>query len=177
MTDLFGVGGDYPLIDYNTQPENTMPQHKFTTTVIGHESIDAAGIKPPFGVVEVFQRKGRVPVKGTINGFPFRSSLMNMGDGHCMAVNAQMRAGAKCKAGDTVLVIMELDEDERKVEVPAYLKKIINSDAKAKEFWAKLSFTHQKEYVREIDGAKKPETREKRIAAMMSDLRSGKRRG
>jgi hypothetical protein len=153
-----------------------MPQYKFTTKVIGHDSIDAAGIKPPFDVVEVFQRKGRVPVKGTINGFPFRSSLMNMGDGHCMAVNAQMRAGAKCKAGDRVEVVMELDEEKRVVEVPAYLKKIINGDAKAKEFWGTLSFTHQKEYVREIESAKRPETREKRVAAMMDALHNSRRK-
>lgn len=151
-------------------------QHKFTTKLIAHESIDAAAIKPPFDVVEVFQRKGRVPVKGTMNGFPFRSSLMNMGDGHMMAVNAQLRAGAKCKAGDTVEVVMELDEEKRTVEVPAYLKKIINSDPKAKEFWGRLSFTHQKEYVREIKGAKRRETREKRIAAMMDALRSNRRK-
>jgi len=101
---------------------------------------------------------------------------MNMGEGHMMVVNAQLRACAKCKGGDTVGVVMELDEDKRTVEVPAYLKKIINSDAKAKEFWAKLSFTHQKEYLREIDGAKRPETREKRIAAMMDALRKGQRK-
>jgi len=153
-----------------------MAQHKFKIKLIGHEGTSVAALKPPFDVVEVFQRKGRVPVKGTVNGFPYRSSLMNMGDGHMMAVNAQLRAGANCKGGDTVEVVMELDEDERKVEVPAYLKKIINSDAKAKEFWPKLSFTHQKEYVREIDGAKRPETREKRIAAMMDALRKNQRK-
>ncbi len=137
-----------------------MSQHKFTVKLVGRPGSEAAAMKPPFDVVAVFERKGQVPVKGTINGFPFRSSLMNMGEGHMMGVNAQMRAGAKCKAGDTVAVIMELDRDERKVEVPGYLKKIIGSDTKAKESWAKLSFTHQKEYVREIEGAKRPETRE-----------------
>ncbi len=89
-----------------------------------------------------------------------------------MAVNAELRAGGKCKAGDTVKVVMELDEEERKVEVPVYLRKIINSDAQAKEYWSKLSFTHQKEYVREIEDAKKPETRERRIASMMDALRN-----
>lgn len=153
-----------------------MPKHKFKVKLIGQPGSQVAALKPPFDVVEVFQRKGRVPVKGTINGFPFRSSLMNMGDGHMMAVNAELRAGANCKAGDTVDVVMELDEAERKVEVPAYLKKIINSDAKAKEFWSKLSFTHQKEYVREIDAAKRPETKQKRIAAMMDALKKGKRK-
>ena len=153
-----------------------MAQHKFKVKLIGHAGTHIAALKPPFDVVEIFQTKGRVPVKGTINGFPFRSSLMNMGDGHMMAVNAQLRAGAHCKGGDTVEVVMELDEAERTVEVPAYLKKIINSDAKAKEFWNKLSYTHQKEYVREIDGAKRPETREKRIVAMMDGLRKNQRK-
>jgi uncharacterized protein YdeI (YjbR/CyaY-like superfamily) len=54
---------------------------------------------------------------------------------------------------------MELDEDKRTVEVPARLKKIIDRDPKAREFWPKLSFTHHKEYVREIEEAKRPETR------------------
>ena len=153
-----------------------MTQHKFTVKLLGQSGTEVAALKPPFDVVEVFQSKGRIPVKGTINGFPFRSSLMNMGDGHMMVVNAEMRAGAKCKGGDQVSVVMELDEEKRTVEVPGYLKKIINSDPKAKQFWPKLSFTHQKEYVREIEGAKKPETREKRIAAMMDSLRRGKRK-
>ncbi len=153
-----------------------MSQHKFSVKLIGQEGSVVAALKPPFDVVEVFGRKGRVPVKGTINGFPFRSSLMNMGDGHMMAINAELRAGGKCKAGDTVKVVMEVDEEERKVEVPASVKKIINSDPQAKEHWAKLSFTHQKEYVREIEDAKKPETRERRIASMMDALRKGERK-
>lgn len=153
-----------------------MPQHKFKVKLIGDHGKSTAALKPPFDVVEVFHTKARVPVKGTINGFPFRSSLMNMGTGHMMAVNAELRAGANCKGGDTVSVVMELDQDERKVEVPAPLKKIIASDPKAKESWSKLSFTHQKEWMRAIEDAKRPETREKRIAAMMGALRENKRK-
>lgn len=153
-----------------------MAKHKFKTKLSAHAGMETASLRPPFDVVEIFGRKGRVPIKGTINGFPFRSSLMNMGDGHMMVVNAEMRTGAKCEAGDTVSVVMELDEQKRSVEVPAYLKKIINGDAKAKEFWEKLSFTHKKEYVREIEDAKRTETREKRITAMMDALRKNQRK-
>jgi len=95
-----------------------MTQYKFTVILLRQAGSEVAALKSPFDVVEVFQCKGRVPVKGTINGLPFRSSLMNMGDGHMMVVNAQLRAGAKCKGGDTVSVAMELDEDERTVEDP-----------------------------------------------------------
>jgi Domain of unknown function (DUF1905)/Bacteriocin-protection, YdeI or OmpD-Associated len=153
-----------------------MKQHKFKVKLSGQPGSQVAALKPPFFVAAVFQRKGRVPVKGTINGFPFRSSLMNMGDGHMMVVNAQMRAGAGCEAGDTVDVVMELDEEERTVEVPGYLKKIIDGDPKAKEFWPRLSFTHRKEYVREIEEAKRPETRERRISLMMEALRAQQRK-
>lgn len=153
-----------------------MAQQKFKVKLLGHAGSSAAILKPPFDVAAVFQRNGRVPVKGTINGFPFRSSLMNMGDGHMMVINAQMRAGAECEAGDIVAILMELDEDKRTVEVPTYLKKMIAADPKTKESWSGLSFTHQKEYVREIEDAKRTETREKRIAIMMDALRRGVRK-
>ncbi|HWS95602.1 MAG TPA: YdeI/OmpD-associated family protein [Candidatus Methylomirabilis sp.] len=156
----------------SSSPKPSTTQHKFKVQLLGQEGSSVAALKPPFDVVEVFQRKGRVPVKGTINGFPFRSPLMNMGEGHMMVVNAKLRAGAKCKAGDTASIVMELDTEERTVELPAYLKKIIAAYPNAKETWDKLSFTRKKEYVREIDGAKRPETRQKRIAAMMDALRN-----
>jgi uncharacterized protein DUF1905 len=66
-----------------------MTQHKFRVRLLGQAGSEVAALKPPFDVVAVLQRKGRGPVKGTINGFPFRSSLMNMGDGHMMVVNAR----------------------------------------------------------------------------------------
>ena len=153
-----------------------MARQKFKVKLAGRKGSEVSAIVPPFDVAEVFGTGGRVPVKGTVNGAPYRSSLMNMGEGHLMVVNAELRTAARCKAGDIVEVVMEGDEAERNVEVPAYLLKIIKGDAKAAEFWQKLSFTHKKEYVREIEGAKRPETREKRIAAMMDALRKGERK-
>jgi len=151
-------------------------KHKFKVKLFGMPGMETAALKPPFDVAKTFGMKGRVPVRGTINGFPFRSSLMNMGEGHMMVVNAQLRAGAKCRADDTVEVVMEHDDAKRTVTPPAWLKKIIHGDAKAKAYWAKLSSTHQKEYVREITEAKKEETRDKRVAAMMTALRTGTRK-
>ena len=90
-----------------------MTQRKFRVKLLGQAGSEVAALQPPFDVVAAFERKGRVPVKGTINGFPFRSSPMNMGDGHTMVVNARLRAGAKCKAGDTVAVLMEIEADGR----------------------------------------------------------------
>src|SRR5437588_4039830 len=78
----------------------------------------SAALRPPFDVLTVFGTKARVPVRGTINGVPFRSSLCNMGSGHLMGINRELRTSAKCGAGDTVDVVLERDREERVVEVP-----------------------------------------------------------
>lgn len=150
---------------------------RFKVRLEGKQGSQVAALRPPFDVPTVFGTKARVPVHGTINGHPFRSSLCNMGDGHFMAVNAEMRAGAKCKAGDMVDVVLQRDREERVVEVPAEITKIIASNKAAQATWDSLSFTHRKEWIRAIQEAKKEETRQVRIAKMMEALKAGKRVG
>ncbi|MCU1309481.1 MAG: hypothetical protein JWO20_606 [Candidatus Angelobacter sp.] len=150
---------------------------KFRVKLEGDTKSDAAAVRPPFDVPTIFGTKARVPVRGTINGFPYRSSLCNMGFGHFFVVNKEMRAGAKCKAGDTVDIVLERDREERVVVVPASIKKIIATNKTAQATWDSLSYTHKKEWVRAIEGAKREETRQSRIEKMMSALRAGKRIG
>lgn len=150
---------------------------RFKVKLEGAEGSEVAGFHPPFAVPEIFGTKARVPVRGTINGFPFRSSLCNMGGGHMMVVNKSMRTGAKCKAGDVVDILLQRDRDDRVVDVPEYLTQLIDTDKKAKATWDSLSFTHKKEWVRAIEEAKKEETRQARIQKMMSAMKAGKRIG
>ena len=100
-----------------------------------------------------------------------------MGDGHMMAVNAEMRAGGKCKAGDLVDVRLQRDHEQRVVEVPSDIEKVIASNKTAQATWDSLSFTHKKEWVRAIREAKKEETRQSRMNKMMEALKAGKRVG
>nr|MDQ3820974.1 DUF1905 domain-containing protein [Acidobacteriota bacterium] len=81
---------------------------RFRVTLDKDEKSEATGIQIPFDVEKAFGKRGRVPVRGTINGFQFRSTIFPMGGGcHFMAVNKGMREGAKVKAGDTISVVME----------------------------------------------------------------------
>jgi len=150
---------------------------QFRVKLEGAEDMEIAAMRPPFDVPTVFGTKARVPVRGTVNGFPFRSSLCNMGDGHMMVVNKQMREGAKCRAGDIVEFVLQRDRDERVVEVPAEIDKIIASNKTAHATWKSLSYTHQKEWVRAIAEAKREETKQSRIKKMMDALKAGKRIG
>jgi hypothetical protein len=150
---------------------------EFRVKLEGDSKSDAAAVRPPFDVPTIFGTKARVPVRGTVNGFAFRTSLCNMGDGHFFVVNKEMREGGKCKAGDVVDIMIERDKEERVVEVPASLKKIIATNKTAQKTWDSLSYTHRKEWVRAIEGAKKDETRQSRIEKMMAALKAGKRVG
>jgi hypothetical protein len=141
----------------------------------GKEGSSVAWLNAPFDVTKVFGTRARVPVRGTINGFPFRSSLMPMGGCHGMAVNKTMRDGAGVEAGHTVSVVMERDEAERVVKIPPLLKNALAKSKTAQANWQKLAYTHQKEIALSITGAKQEETRARRLAKAVNVLKTGKK--
>jgi hypothetical protein len=132
-----------------------------------------AAIDPPVDAVEFFGTRARVPIRGTINGYPFRSSLMPCGGKRMMPVNRKLCDGAGVEPGDVVHVVMKRDEEERIVEAPPALKKALVKNKIARGNWEKLSFTHKKEMAESIVGAKQQETRLRRLAKIMSVLESG----
>ncbi len=146
---------------------------RFRVKLEGVERSVGAWLNAPFDVPKKFGTRARVPVRGTINGFPFRSSLMPMGGCHGMAVNRAMREGANAQAGDVVEVVLERDNEARTVEAPPELKKELAKSKKARERWDELAFTHKKEMAASISGAKQEETKKRRLAKVMQVLKTG----
>ena len=72
-------------------------------------------------------------------------------------------------------VMKGIDVENRIVSPPAELESIFVKHHKAKEFFTSLSFTNQKEYVTWIEGAKKEETKRRRIAVVQEKLLAGKK--
>ena len=146
---------------------------RFRVKIEGKEAGVVSAITPPIDVKETFGVRGRVAVRGTINGFPFRSSLMPMGGCHMMPVNKTLCEGAGVKPGDLVDVVIERDEEERTVDAPPELEKELKKSEKALERWESLSFTHKKEMAAAIRGAKQEETKKRRLAKVVEVLKSG----
>lgn len=139
----------------------------------GEGSVCAISID--FDVEQTFGKRGRVPVRGTLNGAPFRSSLFPMGGCHFMVVNRHLREAAGVSGGETVTVTMERDDEPRTIEPPADFARALKANEEARATWDDLSYTHRREHVEHIEEAKKPETRSRRIEKSVALLAAGKK--
>jgi hypothetical protein len=119
-------------------------------------------IPVPFDPKTVFG-KMRAPVKVTLNGFTFRSTIAAMGGPPCIPLRKSNREAAGLQGGETIEVRLDLDTDEREVTPPKDFVAALKATRRAWERWCGLSYTHQREHVESIEGAKKPETRARRI--------------
>jgi hypothetical protein len=135
----------------------------------------ATGIEVPEEVVTALGAGNRPPVRVTIGEYTYRTTVARMGGRFLVGVNAEHRANAGVSAGEQLDVEILPDTEPREVSVPADLAAALAQDAKASETFDRLSYTHRKEWVRWVEEAKKPETRETRVAKTVESLRSGKR--
>jgi hypothetical protein len=146
---------------------------KFTTTIQG--SGNKTGIVVPEQVVTELGAGKRPPVVVSINGKSYRSSIAVMGGQNLISLSAANREFVGVEAGDTVDVDVVLDTQPRIVEVPEDLAAAMGAEPAAQEFYATLSYSAQRRYVEPLGEAKTPETRSRRIAKVVEDLKAGKK--
>ena len=133
----------------------------------------AAGIEVPAKVVAALGSSKRPPVRATINGFTYRSTVAVMGGKFMLGVSNEVRESAGVAAGDTVDVDLELDTEAREVPIPTDFAAALARDAKAKKFFDGLSYSKKLRLVIPID-IKNVETRKQRIAKTVEQLREGR---
>ena len=145
------------------------------SAVIENAGGGGAFVRIPFDVEDAFGKK-RVKVKATIEGEPYRGTLVRMGEPcHILVILKNIREKVGKDFGDEIEVMVEEDLEPRVVEVPPELAQALAQDPQAESFFQRLSYTHQKEYVTWVESAKQEITRNSRIAKTIEMLKQGKR--
>jgi hypothetical protein len=142
---------------------------KFQATVeLGGRT--ATGIAVPDEVVTALSTSKRPPVRVTIGGHTYRTTVARMGGRFLVPVSAEVRAASGVAAGDVVDVDIEPDDAPREVAVPDDLAAALDAVPGARARFDALAHSRRKEHVRAVEEAKAPATRERRIARAVEQL-------
>ncbi len=148
---------------------NTGQKHTFRARI---ENAGGGGafVTIPFDVEQVFGKK-RLPVIASIAGEPYRGSLVRMGGPcHILGIRKDIREKIGKTIGDEIEIVLEEDTAPRQVAIPTDLQQAFVDQPDAGAFFEQLAYTHQKEYIRWIDEAKRAPTRQKRVAQTVEML-------
>jgi uncharacterized protein YdeI (YjbR/CyaY-like superfamily) len=125
----------------------------------------------PFDVAKTWGTRGRVKVKGEINGFAFRTSLFpRTNGGHFLLVNKRMQAGAKAAPGAVARFRLEPDTEERTVALPTELKRLLAEERPLLRWFNTLNYSTRKYIAEWIAEVKSPEARVRRSEQLAERL-------
>ena len=146
---------------------------RYRTTILAAGKT-AAGIEVPTSVLDELGTSRKPPVKVTINGFTYRSTVATVDGRFMIGVSNDVRKAAGVVAGETVDVALELDTEPREVVVPADFAVALDAEPAARSYFDGLSYSNKRRFVLPIDDAKTAETRQRRIEASVVKLREGR---
>ena len=131
----------------------------FTTTVLKDPERNATGLQAPAEAVAALGKGKKPPVKVSLNGYTYRTTVAVLGDVFMLSLSAENREAAGVKPGDTVEVTLELDEEPRTVAIPDDLAAALAKKPGAMAAFEASAYSARKEYVRQVETAKAQETR------------------
>jgi hypothetical protein len=146
-----------------------MPQLSFESRLESDQG--ACFIRLPAEVLAALGRGKRVPVKVTINGHTYRTTVAVYGGKYYLGVRREVREVAGVEPGQQLTVGLEYDAELRTADLPEALRAALDANPAAAAVFSKLSYTRQKEFVDWVNGAKRSETQGRRIKQAMALLR------
>ena len=130
-------------------------------------------VRVPFDVRKVWSVRGRLKVRGEINGFPFRTSLFVTRDGgHFLLINKRMQRGAKVAVGSLAKIRLEPDTEERTVTIPPELKRVLAEDKALVGWFDKLNYSTRKWIADWVTDPKGHDARQRRAEQVCEQLLS-----
>ena len=130
-------------------------------------------VRVPLDVAKAWGARGRLKVKGDINGFPFRTSLFSTREGtHFVLVNKRMQKGGHAYVGMKAKVRLEPDIDERTVTIPQELQQVFSEARTLQRWFEKLNYSTRKWVTDWITDVKSAEARVRRSEQVAEQLLS-----
>ncbi|HET7471807.1 MAG TPA: YdeI/OmpD-associated family protein [Candidatus Limnocylindrales bacterium] len=152
-----------------------MPPHRIRA-LLETTGKTAVGFEVPEETVLALGKGKRPPVRVTINGYTYRSTVAPMGGRYLIGVSAENRAGAGVAGGETHDIELEIDDAPREVALPADFAAALDAEPAARRTFEALSPSNKGYHVTLLEGAKSEETRARRLAKSIAALREGKPR-
>ena len=146
----------------------------FDTTVAA--TGNKTGIVVPDKLIERLNAGRRPAVLVNVNGYEYRNTVGVMGGKHMVSISAAIRKETGLKGGDPIAVKLTVAETPREVDIPDDLASTLAAEPDVAAFFSKLSNSLQRYHVDNINGAKTPETRQRRIDKAITLFRQGNQR-
>ncbi len=141
---------------------------KFRALII--PSGNATAVEVPAAVITSLGGEARPPVVITINGHSWRTRVALKDGKRLVGISAAHRAAAGIGEGDRIEVDLTLDTAPRTVDEPADLASAFDASPAARAAFERLAFGLRVKHVRDIEEAKSPEVRARRIARLVTTL-------
>jgi uncharacterized protein YdeI (YjbR/CyaY-like superfamily) len=148
------------------------PQKTFTATLErSGDSLNWVIIRIPFDVHKLWGKRGQIRVKGSINGYAFRTSLFPTGTGHhTMIVNKRMQINGHAQPGTSAKFQLAPDLETPKPVLPAELARFLSEDPHLRRWYDGLNTSTRSEIGKFILLAKTPAVRQRRAEQMAERL-------
>ncbi len=145
---------------------------KFRAKVI--PSGNATGVEVSERVIDAFGSGKRPKIVITINGHTWRSRVASMGGRFIVGISAANRAASRIAEGDVIEVDLTLDTEPRIVPEPPDLATALNDNPEARAAFDRLPYGLKRKHVGAIEEAKASAVRQRRIAKLVTTMRSGR---
>ncbi len=122
----------------------------------------------PFDIKKAWPQRRGLRVRGTVNGFAFRTALFPdpRGAGHILLVNKKMQAGAGARQGERVAIVLEPDLEERETLLPEELVRALKGVAGLRRWFDHLTPARRREIGKYVADPKSAASRMKRAEEM-----------
>jgi hypothetical protein len=147
----------------------SMTSQRFKTRIFAGASKNVAGIEVPSKVIEALGSGQRPRVEVTVNGYSYVSTIGKMAGKFMISLSAEHRKASGLSSGDQEDVRLKVTTVAPAIAVPKDLE-IALTQAKVLDAFKEAAPSRRKEWVRLVEEAKAPATRQRRIEKVVAEL-------